>query len=87
MKDDTLDAIRKLVKPKNHKISITLPVSFDEDYVEVIVLPVNKTDYESTNSKKNILKKFLLDAPIMSDKDYKDFLEKREHFNQWKTSV
>jgi len=29
--------------------------------------------------------KFLLSAPIMSDEQYNNFLQQREHFNQWRT--
>lgn len=34
-----MDTIRKTVKVKNHKISITLPVDFNADEVEVIIMP------------------------------------------------
>ncbi|WP_158728685.1 MULTISPECIES: hypothetical protein [unclassified Flavobacterium] len=34
-----MDAIRQIVKVKNHKISITLPDDFNADEVEVIILP------------------------------------------------
>jgi hypothetical protein len=33
-----MDAIRQIVKVKNHKISITLPDDFNADEVEVIIL-------------------------------------------------
>jgi hypothetical protein len=34
-----MEAIRQIVKVKNHKISITLPDDFNADEVEVIILP------------------------------------------------
>jgi hypothetical protein len=34
-----MEAIRQIVKVKNHKISITLPDDFNVDEVEVIILP------------------------------------------------
>ena len=34
-----MEAIRQIVKVKNHKISITLPDNFIADEVEVIILP------------------------------------------------
>ena len=34
-----MEAIRQIVKVKNHKISITLPDDFTADEVEVIILP------------------------------------------------
>ena len=34
-----MEAIRQIVKVKNHKISITLPDDFTADEVEVIIIP------------------------------------------------
>ena len=34
-----MEAIRQIVKVKNHKICITLPDDFNADEVEVIILP------------------------------------------------
>ncbi|WP_426091521.1 hypothetical protein [Flavobacterium sp. DSR3-2] len=34
-----MEAIRQIVKVKNHKISITLPDNFNANEVEVIILP------------------------------------------------
>ena len=34
-----MEAIRQIVKVRNHKISITLPDDFNADEVEVIILP------------------------------------------------
>lgn len=38
-----MEAIRQIVKVKNHKISITLPDDFNADEVEVIILPKSNT--------------------------------------------
>lgn len=38
-----MEAIRQIVKVKNHKISITLPDNFNADEVEVIILPKSNT--------------------------------------------
>lgn len=40
-----MEAIRKTVKVKNHKISITLPDDFNADEVEVIIMP-SAANYE-----------------------------------------
>jgi hypothetical protein len=40
-----MDTIRKTVKVKNHKISITLPIDFNADEVEVIIMP-SSANYE-----------------------------------------
>jgi hypothetical protein len=89
-----MEALRSVIKPKNNKIQLTLPNSFKESLVEVIVLPYleNNTNIISTNkidseAKKAQIHKLLLESPTMTDEDYKNFLEKREHFNKWKTFV
>jgi hypothetical protein len=78
-----MEAIRSVVKPKNHNVQVTLPNSFNGEYVEVIVLPYKQKNIKSKDNKSE-LQKFLLEAPTMSDDDYNEFLEKRKRFNQWK---
>jgi hypothetical protein len=34
--------------------------------------------------KPNKIQKLLLKGPVMTDSQYKDFLEKRKHFSAWK---
>jgi hypothetical protein len=85
-----MEALRTVIRPKNNKIHLTLPKSFKNGTVEVIVLPVMDDeslilDSENLIPEKKIFQKLLMDAPIMSDEDYNDFLNKREHFNKWKT--
>ena len=82
-----MEAIRTVIQAKNNQIQITLPDSFNEAFVEVIVLPYNQKDSDSSEKKKIKLQNLLLEAPIMSDVDYNEFLEKRKHFNQWKPLV
>ncbi|TDE54333.1 hypothetical protein [Flavobacterium sp. GT3P67] len=36
-----MEAIRQIVKVRNHKINITLPDDFNADEVEVIILPIS----------------------------------------------
>ena len=81
-----MKAIRSVVKPKNHMVQVTLPNSFNGEYVEVIVLPYKQKDIESKDNKSE-LQKLLLEAPTMSDADYNEFLKKRKHFNQWKQLI
>ncbi|MFV8334559.1 hypothetical protein [Flavobacterium sp. RSP29] len=38
-----MQAIRQIVKVKNHKINITLPDDFNAEEVEVIILPKSNT--------------------------------------------
>lgn len=49
-----MEAIRKIVKVKNHQINITLPEDFYADEVEVIILP-KQDDFELTDEMKEIL--------------------------------
>lgn len=49
-----MEAIRKIVKVKNHQINITLPEDFYADEVEVIILP-KQNDFELTDEMKEIL--------------------------------
>lgn len=43
-----MTAIREFVKVVDHKVSVTLPIGFDYDEVEVLVLP--KENYPSQKS-------------------------------------
>jgi hypothetical protein len=40
-----MEAIRKIVKVKNHSITISLPDDFDAKEVEVIIFPSNADSY------------------------------------------
>jgi hypothetical protein len=53
-----MEAIISVLKLKNHKVQITLPGSFNGDYVEVIVLPFQPKDVDSIDLKKIELQKF-----------------------------
>jgi len=44
-----MEAIRQIVKVKNHKISITLPENFNASEVEVIIFPKNEETYTIQN--------------------------------------
>lgn len=47
-----MEAIRQIVKPHNHKITITLPNIFEDKEVEVIILPSDETI--NTAAKKDL---------------------------------
>lgn len=40
-----MEAIRTIVKVKNHSITVSLPVDFDATEVEVIIFPSNNSTY------------------------------------------
>jgi hypothetical protein len=90
-----MEALRQIVKPKNNKVTFTLPSGFVKGFVEVIVMPFNEGENinkipEKKNGKNHNnsnLQKLLLEAPTMTDIDYTNFLEKQNHFNKWNLSV
>lgn len=49
-----MEAIRQIVKVKNHTINIILPDNFNADEVEVIILP-KQDDFILTDEMKEIL--------------------------------
>lgn len=77
-----MDAYRIIEKPENHKITITLPESFGDEEVEVIVLPVNdkkKIEKESFDPDKfrGIWKNSNIDAEKLS----------REMRSEWNRNI
>lgn len=92
-----MQAFRKIIKVQNNNIQIQLPFKSIPEFVEVIILPfknkilindreniINKKGSASDKKKLTDFQKLLLDGPVMSDEDYNYFVEKRNHFNQWK---
>lgn len=49
-----MEAIRQIVKVKNHTVNIILPDNFNADEVEVIILP-KQDDFILTDEMKEIL--------------------------------
>ncbi|MEO6346863.1 MAG: hypothetical protein ABIO60_03045 [Aquaticitalea sp.] len=43
-----MEAIRQIVKVKNHSITVSLPDDFDANEVEVIIFPTNQNNYVIT---------------------------------------
>ena len=71
-----MEAIRRIVKVKNHKISITLPDDFNADEVEVIILPKsNNVDIPQwqIDQVKERTEKYLKNSSSAQDID--DFLK------------
>lgn len=81
-----MKALRKVVKLNNNLLKLNIPVNFQSKYVEIIILPVNNLDNETDNNESldKDFQDFLLSGPVMSNEDYNHFLEKKNHFNQWK---
>ena len=83
-----MEAYREVVQINNNQISLTLPINFNFKYVEVIILPYNKTYANKEKNKKtdNLtdFQNLLLSAPVMTDEEHSYYLEKKQNFNQWK---
>ena len=71
-----MDAIRQIVKVKNHQISITLPDDFNADEVEVIILPKSNNveiPQWQMNQVRERTEKYLKNSSSAQDID--DFLK------------
>ena len=47
-----MTAIREFIKVKNHKLEIALPVDFDYEEVEVVIMPKTEEDFECWTDKE-----------------------------------
>ena len=69
-----MEAIRKFVKVKNNKITITLPEDFNADEVEVIILSKNEKEYEipqwQIDEVRERTEKYLKNPESGTDFDY-----------------
>ncbi len=64
-----MEAIRQIKKVKNHQVSIDLPETYENEEVEVIILPVfNQKINESFSD-------LLLKGPVWTEKEVKTFKE------------
>jgi hypothetical protein len=76
-------------------MELTLDIGYNQVWHLVNQLPANqiaKIKYELSEnsivekSKREIsdFQKFILSAPTMSDEQYDNFNQQRQHFNQWR---
>ncbi|MBC7892162.1 MAG: hypothetical protein H7Y12_08125 [Sphingobacteriaceae bacterium] len=84
-----MNAVRQVVKVKNHRVTVELPANFTAEEVEVIVLPAATpepvaADQFVSGKPLTKLQQLLLDAPVMSDEEYEFIMEKRRALNAWK---
>ncbi|MGZ8190272.1 MAG: hypothetical protein ACXWTS_03480 [Methylococcaceae bacterium] len=63
----------------NGVIHIQLPKDFDAKRVELTIVPLANDAPELSSFQQ-----FLLDSPEMSDEEFQNINEKREHLNRWK---
>lgn len=82
-----MNAIRQVLKVKNHRITVELPADFAAVEVEVIVLPAEtaaSTEAVTTQPPLTKLQQLLLDdKTVMSDEEYEFIMEKRRALNAW----
>ena len=71
-------AIRKIKRVKNNRVVINLPVSLNNEEIEVIIIPRKKIKIETK------LGEILLNGPTLSEEQINEFLECREDLNNWK---
>lgn len=64
-----MDAYRIIEKPENHKITITLPESFGDEEVEVIVLPVEGKSEKKKEFDPTKYRGFLKDIEMDVDEE------------------
>jgi len=87
-----MEAFRNIYTVNQNKILIELPLDFNYNAVEVIVLPIseNKTKIKikksnkktKPNKKQQLLQ--LLTIGLWTDKDIEQILETNNLINQWK---
>jgi hypothetical protein len=56
-----------------------------EQQIEKLKNDLNKIT-KSKKQPKTDFQKLLLDAPVMDDEEYENYLESRKLFNQWRTN-
>jgi len=77
-------------------MELTLNLGFGQIVNLLSQLPANQiakiknefTDYSITEKAKvevSDFQKFILSGPVMSDKQYSNFNQQRQHFNAWRT--
>ena len=71
--------VRQYANVVNGFIHIKLPNDFDAKRVELTIVPL-----EDDAPQLSSFQQFLLDSPEMSDEEFQNIQDKREHLNRWK---
>jgi hypothetical protein len=71
--------VRQYANVENGFIHIKLPNDFDAKRVELTIVPL-----EDDAPQLSSFQQFLLDSPEMSDEEFQNIQDKREHLNRWK---
>ena len=81
-----MQALRNIYTVKNNRITIDLPEFFKYSSVEIIILPIEKSNKqleENTLSKNERLEQ-LLKVGIWNDEDIKAITDSSNIINKWK---
>jgi hypothetical protein len=74
-----LNPVKQVAEVVNGFIHIKLPNDFDAKRVELTIVPL-----EDETPQLSSFQQFLLDSPEMSDEEFQNIQDKREHLNRWK---
>jgi hypothetical protein len=75
--------IRTTITPLNTDMHITIPQEYVGKQIELLMYSIEEGK-QKTESNDSTLFNLLSNAPEMKDEEYKLFIEKQKHFNQWK---
>jgi hypothetical protein len=76
-----MEAIKQIIKVKDHKITIHLKPEMNNTKVEVIVLPYSQKKVRKESKELGL--KDLLSIGIWTDRDIQAMEEASKKFNQW----
>ena len=75
-----MEAIKKIIKTKNNKITLDIPNEFKNKNIEVIMIP---SEEEDKINKEDFIK-FLKSGPTLSDNEIDNIEKVGKNINQWK---
>ena len=75
-----MEAIKKIIKTKNNKITLDIPNEFKNKNIEVIMIP---SEEEDKINKEDFIK-FLKSGPTLSNNEIDNIKKVGKNINQWK---
>ena len=75
-----MEAIKKIIKTKNNKITLDIPNEFKNKNIEVIMIP---SEEEDKINKEDFIK-FLKSGPTLSNNEIDNIEKVGKNINQWK---
>ncbi len=71
-----MNAIRKIVEVKDHKINIELPENFTADKVEIIIFPVDEEEFFISEEEKELMRERVKNTDPTKFKNWREIREK-----------